>query len=106
MPVASGPWKLGGLPGLILKATDSSGLYDFEATGLQQTSRPMVPVYSAGDYEKTDRKEFLKAKRQFIDNPVSSINTQLSGVGISIGALGNEIKHKPRKEIDFIETDY
>lgn len=66
----------------------------------------MVPVYSAGDYEKTDRKEFLKAKRQFIDNPVSSINTQLSGVGISIGALGNEIKHKPRKEIDFIETDY
>lgn len=106
IPVMNGPWKLGGLPGLILEAADNSGLYTFSATGIQQSLRPILPVYSADNYEKTDRKEFLKAKRKFIDNPISLMNAQLSSVGISIGGTGNEIKYKPREEIDFIETDY
>lgn len=106
VPIMNGPWKFGGLPGLILEATDESGLYTFTATGIQQTSRPMIPIYSAGNYEKTSRTEFLRAKRQFIDNPMGTINTQLSGTGISIGGTGNEFKNKPREEIDFIETDY
>ncbi len=106
VPVMNGPWKFSGLPGLILKATDDSGLYNFTATGIQQTGRPMIPMYSAEDYEKTSRTEFLKAKRQFTDNPMGTINTQLSGLGISIGGAGNEIKFKSREEVDFIETDY
>lgn len=106
IPVMNGPWKLGGLPGLILEASDTSGLYTFSATGIQQSLRPILPVYSTDKYEKTDRKEFLKAKRKFIDNPISQMNAQLSSVGISISGTGNEIKYKPREEIDFIETDY
>jgi len=106
IPVMNGPWKLGGLPGLILEASDSSGLYTFVATGIQQASRPMIPIYSADNYEKISRKDFLKAKRQFTDNPMATMNTQLSGMGISIGGTGNEIKYKPREELDFIETDY
>ncbi|MCM1077248.1 MAG: GLPGLI family protein [Bacteroides sp.] len=106
IPLTNGPWKLGGLPGLILQATDNSGLYTFVATGIQQTSRPMTPVYSAQDYEKISRKDFLKAKRQFTDNPMAAINTQLSASGVSIGGTGNEIIYKSREEIDFIETDY
>lgn len=106
IPIMNGPWKFGGLPGLILEATDESGLYNFTATGIQQSSRPMVPMYSADNYEKINRIDFLKAKRQFTDNPMATINTQLSGAGISIGGNGNEIQFKSREEIDFIETDY
>lgn len=106
VPVMNGPWKFSGLPGLILEATDESGLYNFTATGIQQSSRPMVPMYSADNYEKISRIDFLKAKRQFIDNPMATLNTQLSSAGISIGGTGNEIQFKSREEIDFIETDY
>lgn len=106
VPLMTGPWKFSGLPGLILEATDDSGLYNFTATGIQQTHRQMMPMYSADDYEKTTRTEFLKAKRQFTDNPIGTMNTQLSALGISIGGTGDGIKFKSREEVDFIETDY
>lgn len=106
IPLMNGPWKFCGLPGLILEATDDSGLYSFKATGIQQSSRLMVPMYSIEEYEKTTRIEFLTTKRQFIDNPMGTINTQLSSSGISIGETGDEVKFKSREEVDFIETDY
>lgn len=106
IPVANGPWKLSGLPGLILEASESSGLYKFTATGLQHSSRRITPVYSAEDYEKIDRKDLLTTKRKLIDNPIAQMNAQLSGREISIKAGANEITHKSREEVDFIETDY
>lgn len=106
VPVMNGPWKFSGLPGLILEATDDSGLYNFTATGIQQTGRLIIPMYSADDYEKISRTEFLKAQRQFTDNPLGTLNTQLSTSGISFEYTGGEIKNKSREEVDFIETDY
>lgn len=106
IPIMNGPWKLGGVPGLILEASDNSGLYTFIATGIQQTTRPILPVYSADSYEKISRQEFLKAKRKFIDNPISQMNAQLSGLRISIGTGGDELRYLPREKVDFIETDY
>lgn len=106
IPIVNGPWKLGCLPGLILEAKDDSGLYTFIATGIQSTQHPILPVYSEDKYEKVSRKDFLKTKRKFVDNPMGSITTQLGGSGISIDFKGDEIKYKSREEVDFIETDY
>lgn len=106
VPIMNGPWKLGGLPGVILEAADSTGMYGFIADGVQQTSKPIVPIYSSDDYDKIDRIEFWNIKRKFIDNPISQMNAQLSGKGIHIGSTGNEIQYKKREEVDFIETDY
>lgn len=106
IPVMNGPWKLGGLPGLILEASEQTGAYGFSANGIQQTSREINPVYSSDTYDKIDRKDFLKAKRKMNDNPVSQMNAQLSGLGISIQGDANTLKRKSREEVDFIETDY
>lgn len=106
IPVTNGPWKLGGLPGLILEAAEPTGLYNFVATGLRQTSREVTPVYSSESYTKIDRREYLKIKIKMIDNTVSQMNAQLSGLGISISSASNSANNKSRKEIDFIETDY
>lgn len=106
IPVMDGPWKLCGLPGIILEATDKSGTYSFIADGVRPTTRPIGPVYSANDYDKIDRTDFLKAKRKMTDDPISQMNAQLSGMGISLGSIGNERLYKTREEVDFLETDY
>ncbi len=35
IPIASGPWKLRGLPGLIFEVTEETGKYEFHATEIQ-----------------------------------------------------------------------
>lgn len=43
IPISEGPWKLCGLPGLILKAYDSDGAFVFNCIGIQQgTGTPMT----------------------------------------------------------------
>ncbi len=108
IPLQEGPWKLSGLPGLILEASTDDGLYLFTATGMQQTDKTIGPVYLAGDCEKVTRENFWTAKRQFTDNPLGNVNAQLASVGMSITPTGASKKRNnlSRAELDFIETDY
>lgn len=42
IPCAFGPWKLAGLPGLILKANDERGHYVFTAVSLKSSDEPIL----------------------------------------------------------------
>lgn len=113
IPTVAGPWKLSGVPGMILEAIAEGGQYSFVADGIQQTDKLITPVYLTNEYEKTDRITFLKAQRSFNDNPIGSINARFAGQGISIGRIKNENGEDvgdrlfvPRETVDFIETDY
>ena len=76
-----GPWKLHGLPGLILKA-EANGGFSFVATGLEHTDRIMTPMYMQGDYSKVDRKKALKNAEYFANNEESIMNAQGQNVKI------------------------
>lgn len=109
IPVQNGPWKLDGLPGLILQASAEGGQYSFIATGIQESARPIVPVYLANDYEKTERIGYLKSKRAFMDNPMGKINARFGGAGVTIKSNDEEQLKQlfvPASVADFIETDY
>ena len=41
VPIKYGPWKFGGLPGLIVKVYDTGHLYTFECTNVEHVSQPM-----------------------------------------------------------------
>ena len=103
IPVQAGPWKLIGLPGLILEADADNGVYSFVATGIQNTDRPIIPVYLADRYEKISRKDFLKAKRSFLDNPLGQINAKYGTSGV---VVSGDVKFAGASEFDLIETDY
>ena len=94
---------LHGLTGLILEASADGGKYSFIATGLEQTSKPIRPVFNADAYEKTDRLSFLKAKSSYINNPAGMINAQL---GVTIPREVQERMFKRDSSFDLIETDY
>ena len=64
IPMKSGPWKFGGLPGLIMKIHDTKNLYTWEAVAVENGS---FPIYQLEDryFKDTDRKKVWKAQRDY-----------------------------------------
>lgn len=53
----NGPWKLGGLPGLILKADEKDGIFSFTATGIEKADAENLKPQNL-HYTHCTRKEF------------------------------------------------
>lgn len=68
IPVMEGPWKLSGLPGLIMKASDKEGHYVFECIGIKSKADRPITIYNV-PYNKTDRKKYYDAKNRYDINP-------------------------------------
>ena len=67
IPVRQGPWKLGGLPGLILKTHDVDTLYSFEAVKIETGKHP-ITRYEYKDYKKESREKVQRMQREFSEN--------------------------------------
>ena len=107
IPLQEGPWKLCGLPGLILEATETSGQHSFVATGLEITDKEIVPIYSPSKYEKMERKELLRRQRYNRDNQENITNVAYDNILASgSGANARIPKERLVTDVDFLETDY
>lgn len=62
LPVDNGPWKLGGLQGLILEAYDIEKHYHYRIKEIKTEKIPPVTFYNYGGFHHTaiDRKEYLR----------------------------------------------
>lgn len=107
IPLSEGPWKLCGLPGLILEASESSGQHSFMVTGIETSNKEMVPIYTPSKYEKLERKELLRRQRYNRDNQETLTNASFDNI---LGNRGSANARKPVEKIvtdvDFLETDY
>ena len=103
IPVSDGPWKLGGLPGLILDAYDEGQQHVFTAVGLERVKdEPIIFNRSFGDnqkFEQTNRLEFLRSKKKSLMDLNGYIQME-TGIDLSQG--------KPQKVMryDLLERDY
>ncbi|MEG1586767.1 MAG: GLPGLI family protein [Bacteroidales bacterium] len=59
LPYSFGPWKLDGLPGLILKAADTEGLFVWMAVGLENPSHRMIHDYADKALNGLNRHPFI-----------------------------------------------
>lgn len=68
IPLSEGPWKLHGLPGLIMKASDSAGEYSFECVGIKSKADRPITIYKV-PFNKVKRKDYYDAKHRYDINP-------------------------------------
>ncbi len=100
IPFQEGPWKLCGLPGLILQAHDSKKHYTYEAKEIITRNAGIVEFQAARSrIEIKDRRKGLQYRRKCLSEDIVEKIQQTYGV---------KIKNKKRtsKKYDFEETDY
>ena len=78
IPRSEGPWKLHGLPGLILKAADTQGHYSFECTGLTNKNEPLL--YGADGYESVSRRNLNRIYERFATDPSGYVSSTAPNV--------------------------
>ena len=104
IPIQEGPWKLCGLPGLILEAHDANSDYIFEATGLKQNPNSEVGVFTYDErrgYSTVTRDKFFNNWWKYKHSNSAAKIQAAYGVG---SAPANE---KPKPILyDKEETDY
>ena len=103
IPISDGPWKLGGLPGLILEAYDEGQQHVFTAVGLERVKDEPI-IFNQQDgrnrrFEPTNRLDFLRMERRFLMDSNSFIQME---TGIDL--LGDEPNQVMR--YDLLERDY
>ena len=64
IPLKSGPWKFGGLPGLIMKINDTKHLYTWEAVSVENGSFPILQLEERF-FKDSNHKKVLKMQRDW-----------------------------------------
>lgn len=100
IPITDGPWKLCGLPGLIMEATSEDNSHAFKLLGMEKVSKEPI-VFSKtyvgnNKFEKTIFEKFLKEQYIYLFGDFQS-QTQLQGIDIpKIEKVGSKTwKYKP-----------
>ena len=78
IPISNGPYKFGGLPGLIVKLQDSGNEHVFELREIKKVNKPMYMYTSSRTYTKISAKGYAKALKM---NQISLIEAFDSGGG-------------------------
>jgi GLPGLI family protein len=94
IPVALGPWKLHGLPGLILAASDDTGVFSFECIEIRSDKKPM-PVPNLSKSIKCTREEIKSMQRESFKNPEDFVK-RYGAIGGGTDASGRPIVYKER----------
>lgn len=95
IPRSEGPWKLQGLPGLILKASDSRGHFTFVCSGIEKAGAGETLQFSGSAYEPVSRKELRKIYERFAADPIGYMKETSPSMQITV-TDGNGRPYQPK----------
>ena len=90
LPYAFGPWKLNGLPGLILSATDTKNEISFvckEITKNSDAEELVTPYMNIGRSVEVKPKEYQKVASMFATDPSAIVEAQIPGTPVAVRNL-------------------
>ncbi len=110
LPYQDGPYKFGGLPGLIVKVEDDKGEYSFDLMKNYKIA-DFPSMNQFGNTIKVKRADFAKQQKKFMEDPMSFMTqggggfgqTRVMGGGISAprgGGGGNQNPADMRKRME------
>jgi GLPGLI family protein len=73
IPISDGPYKFNGLPGLILKISDTKNHYSFELLKLQKLENFIQFSFNEKDYISLSKEEFEKIKKRYNMDPIAAL---------------------------------
>ena len=81
IPLPYGPWKLYGLPGLIMEAQDGTGTFTMQAVKVEFTKDPVVQKDFTTLYETKNKvpvsyQQFLQDQQEYLDNTRARIEAK------------------------------
>lgn len=83
IPTKAGPWKLNGLPGLIIQAKDQSGSIEFTLKSLNYSKEILSLINPPTLVRQVSLEQFNKLKMGLLQNPQAYINAAVSGSSVS-----------------------
>ena len=100
IPVKDGPWKFGGLPGLILEMEESRGHYAFRCIGIENQQKPMIwydgPRFE--DYQRCTRADVMKQEEDYHADFIGYIRMVNPGIQIHIAKMDASGKYAGSEE--------
>lgn len=108
IPLMDGPWKLHGLPGLIMRATDEKGHYAFECIGIKSKADRPITIYKV-PFNKTDRKGYYDTRHRYEINPYAYFEATTGGsitVRDENGNLQLDAYDPIELPFDYLELDW
>lgn len=108
IPLMDGPWKLHGLPGLIMTATDKDGHYTFECIGIKSKADRAITIYKV-PFNKTDRRGYYDTKHRYDVNPYAYFEATTGGQITVTDEAGNpqlDAYDPIELSYDYIERDW
>lgn len=108
IPLCNGPWKLHGLPGLIMKASDEKGHYTFECIGIKSKADRPITIYKV-PFNTVKRSDYYDTKHRYEINPYAYYEamtgkhiTVVDNVGNTVLDAGDPIE----LPYEYIELDW
>lgn len=93
IPLPFGPYKFGGLPGLILKLEDAERQYIWEAVGFERDSAPIVEyTYRDGNDKRCSADDVEKTLIRYFKSPVSFMISEMGGDSSRVHIVGKDGK--------------
>ena len=100
LPLPFGPYKFGGLPGLILKIEDSEKQFVWEAVGFEKSNAPIMQyTYRDGNDKRCSASDVDKTLVRYFQSPVAFMIASMGGDSRRVHLVG-----KDGKEIDTAEA--
>ncbi|MGL6126618.1 GLPGLI family protein [Chryseobacterium artocarpi] len=107
LPYQDGPYKFGGLPGLVVKAEDDKGDYSFDLMKNYKVAE-FPTLNQFGNTLKVKRMDFVKQQQKFKSDPMSFMTQGTGGIsapmriggGRGPGGGGNENPADMRKRME------
>lgn len=93
IPLPFGPYKFGGLPGLILKLEDAERQYIWEAMGFERDNAPIMEyTYRDSNDRRCSATDVAKTLVRYFKSPVGFMISEIGGNGSRIHIVGKDGK--------------